>query len=136
MKIALCLDDRNGMSFAGRRQSMDALLRQDLLQMVEGCLLWMSPYSANQFESLPENVQVDAAFLEKAGQEDWCFVEDGNVLAVKEKVTQFAIYRWNRHYPSDRKFPMEAFASRWQLESCREFPGKSHENITLEVYTL
>jgi hypothetical protein len=61
MKIALCLDDKNGMMFAGRQQSMDALLRQDLLQMVEGCRLWMSPYSANQFESLPENVQVDGS---------------------------------------------------------------------------
>ena len=136
MKIALCLDDRNGMSFAGRRQSMDEILRQDLLLLVEGHRLWMSPYSAAQFDSLPENVQVDGACLEKAGQADWCFVEDGDVLSVQDRVTVFAIYRWNRHYPSDRKFPMEAFASRWQLESCREFPGKSHENITLEVYTL
>ena len=136
MKIALCLDDRNGMSFAGRRQSMDEILRQDLLLLVEGHRLWMSPYSAAQFDSLPENVQVDGACLEKAGQADWCFVEDGDVLSVQDRVTQFAIYRWNRHYPSDRKFPMEAFASRWQLESRRGFPGKSHENITLEVYTL
>jgi hypothetical protein len=136
MKIALCLDDRNGMSFAGRRQSMDEILRQDLLLLVKGHRLWMSPYSAAQFDSLPENVQVDGACLEKAGQEDWCFVEDGDVLSVQDRVTQFAIYRWNRHYPSDRKFPLEVFQDRWKLESCREFPGKSHENITLEVYTL
>jgi hypothetical protein len=136
MKIALCLDDRNGMSFAGRRQSMDEILRQDLLLLVKGHRLWMSPYSAAQFDSLPENVQVDGACLEKSGQEDWCFVEDGDVLSVQDRVTQFAIYRWNRHYPSDRKFPLEVFQDRWKLESCREFPGKSHENITLEVYTL
>ena len=136
MKIALCLDDKNGMMFAGRRQSMDELLRQDLLRMVEGNRLCMSPYSASQFVSLPENVLVDPAFLEMAGQEDWCFVEDGDVLPVKDKVSRFAIYRWNRHYPSDRKFPLEAFTGRWQKQSTREFPGKSHESITLEVYTL
>lgn len=136
MKIALCLDDKNGMMFGGRRQSMDEQLRQDLLQTVGTARLWMSPYSAGQFAFLPETVRVDPAFLEKAGDEDWCFVEDADILPAAHRVTQLAIYRWNRHYPSDRKFPIEVFRDRWQLISRREFPGKSHETITLEVYAL
>lgn len=136
MKIALCLDDKNGMMFGGRRQSMDEQLRQDLLQTVGTARLWMSPYSAGQFAFLPETVRVDPDFLEKAGDEDWCFVEDADILPAVHRVTQLAIYRWNRHYPSDRKFPIEVFRDRWQLISRREFPGKSHETITLEVYAL
>ena len=31
MILALCVDDKNGMAFNGRRQSMDRLLRADLL---------------------------------------------------------------------------------------------------------
>ena len=136
MKIAICLDDRNGISFAGRRQSMDAVLRQDLLRMVGDGRLWMSPYSAAQFDFLPESVCVDPDHLAKAGETDWCFLEDGDICVVAARVSCLAVYRWNRHYPSDRKFPLEAFQNRWQMVSRREFPGKSHEKITLEVYTL
>ena len=63
-------------------------------------------------------------------------VEDADILPAAHRVTQLAIYRWNRHYPSDRRFPIEVFRDRWQLISRREFPGKSHETITLEVYAL
>ena len=51
MKLIVCLDDRNGMSFLGRRQSQDALLRKDLLAYVAGSALSMNAYSAAQFEA-------------------------------------------------------------------------------------
>lgn len=136
MKIAVCLDDKNGMMFAKRRQSMDRLLRQDLLQMTRGSKLWMSPYSAGQFTEAAENIVIDEDFLSKAEAEDWCFVEDADLTEAADSVTQIALYRWNRTYPSDKKFPIDLFACRWTLESVKEFPGSSHENITLEVYTL
>ena len=136
MKLIVCLDARNGMCFAGRRQSKDICQREDMLALAAPGPLWMSPYSAREFDSLPDFVIVDEAYLEKAREEDWCFVEREDVSAVADTVAQVAIYRWNRHYPSDRKFPMALFENRWHLVSCREFPGKSHETITLEVYDL
>ena len=135
MKIIVCLDDKNGMMFANRRQSMDRLLRQDMLQMTEGSRLYMSPYSASQFTEEADHILVDTDFLLKAEPEDWCFVEDADIDQV-EAVTKIAIYRWNRVYPSDKKFPADRFSSGWSLESTKEFPGSSHERITLEVYTL
>lgn len=136
MKIAVCLDDKDGMMFGKRRQSMDRVLRQDLLEMTKDGKLWMNAYSAGQFAEEAEHIVVDEAFLSKAEAEDWCFVENADITEVAEFVTQVAIYRWNRHYPSDKKFPMELFSHRWILENVREFPGSSHERITLEVYTL
>lgn len=136
MKLIVCLDERNGMCFAGRRQSKDACQREDMLALAAPGPLWMSPYSAREFDSLPDFVKVDEAYLEKAQEGDWCFVEREDVSAAAEAVTQLAIYRWNRHYPSDRKFPLALFENRWQLISRREFPGKSHDTITLEVYDL
>ncbi len=136
MKIAVCLDDRDGYCFAGRRQSQDVRQREDLLALAQPGPLWMSTYSAALFDTLPDFVVVDDGFLSKAAAEDWCFVERENVAEVADQVTQLAIYRWNRHYPSDRKFPLELFCHGWQRIECREIPGKSHETITLEVYEL
>ena len=34
MILVICVDDKGGMAFNGRRQSMDRLLRADLLQTV------------------------------------------------------------------------------------------------------
>ena len=136
MKIAVCLDDKNGMMFARRRQSMDSLLRRDLLNMTSGSRLWMNAYSAGQFTEPAAHIQVDEQFLLKAPEGDWCFVENADLAAVADKVTQIAIYRWNRVYPSDRKFPEELFLNRWKMVQVREFPGSSHERITLEVYEL
>lgn len=132
MHLILCLDDRNGMLFAGRRQSTDRILCRHILQMAGDNKLWMNAYSAGQFEK-PLNATVCNDFLEKAGENDYCFVENADVLSCLPKTRKLIIYRWNRVYPSDVKFPAEEL-SRWQKVSEFEFPGYSHERITQEVY--
>ena len=135
MNIAVCLDDKNGMLFCGRRQSKDQYLRRELLQLAQSNGLWMNGFSAKQFEE-GDRIQVSEDFLERASQGQWCFVENTDILPYKEKIEYIAIYRWNRHYPSDKKFPMEAFCDTWQLVNTRSFPGYSHDEITEEVYRL
>ena len=135
MNIAVCLDDNNGMLFCGRRQSKDRYLRQQLLQLVGPNALWMNAFSAKQFED-GDAIQIAEDFLELAPQGSWCFVENIDVLPYKEQIEQIAIYRWNRLYLSDVKFPMEAFCKNWQLISTRTFPGYSHDVITEEIYQL
>ena len=135
MKIAVCLDDKNGMLFGGRRQSKDLYLRQQLLQLAQPNALWMNSFSAKQFEPR-DAIFVAEDFLELAPQDQWCFVENVDVLPYKDKIQSIAIYRWNRHYPSDVKFPMEEFNGRWKLVSSRTFPGHSHDEITEEIYQL
>ena len=116
MNIAVCLDDKNGMLFCGRRQSKDRYLRQQLLQMAQPNALWMNAFSAKQFED-GDAVRVAEDFLESAPQGQWCFVENTDILSCKEKIEHIAIYRWNRHYPSDVKFPVDAFQDSWRLVS-------------------
>ena len=60
MILIVCVDDNMGMAFNHRRQSQDRLLRRRLLERVGASKLWMSPYTARQFDALPENVQADA----------------------------------------------------------------------------
>ena len=136
MKIAVCLDNKNGMLFAGRRQSMDRVLREAFLRLAEGCDIWMDSYTAGQFTEAASQIHVDEEFLMRADEGDWCCVEKADLSAVADKVKTLAIYRWNRTYPSDVKFPVDLFADHWKLISSREFAGNSHEKITEEVYSL
>ena len=136
MKIAVCLDDKDGMTFFGRRQSMDSCLRREFLALCGTDKVWMNAYSAAQFTEASERLLVDEDFLSKAEENDWCFVENGDIASAAERITQVVLYRWNRHYPSDVKFPVALFSDRWTLIGQRDFSGSSHERITEEVYSL
>ena len=59
-------------------------------------------------------------------------IEDSDIMPYMDKVTQIVLYRWNRRYPSDRKFP--ALGSEWRLVAAEDFEGNSHPVITEEVY--
>ena len=128
MKLIVCLDDRNGMTFLGRRQSQDALLRKDLLAYVAGSTLSMNAYSAAQFEA-----GSPICITEQPTACGYWFVENLPVEPLLP-LEELVIYRWNRHYPSDKKFPLALALEGLQLVHTAQFPGSSHEKITREVY--
>lgn len=133
MILIVCLDDKGGMAFNRRRQSQDRALREQLLALTEGKPLWMNSYSALQFESAP-NIRVDEDFLEKAGQGEYCFAEFPPLAPYAGKAERILAARWNRTYPADAKLDIPLKEGLWNLVACQEFPGSSHETITLEVY--
>lgn len=135
MKLIVCVDDKLGMLYNKRRQSKDRLLRADMLEVTRGSKLWMNAYSAGQFEDA-SNICIDEDFLEKAGPEEYCFVENADIVPYADGVRGVIVYRWNRTYPSDRKFPMELFADSWKQADAVDFAGSSHDTITREVYEL
>lgn len=76
MILITVVDDDNGLTFNHRRQSKDRMLRQHILQMVEGKTLWMDSYSVRQFEELPQDgAKVDDDYFAKAAPGDFCFME-------------------------------------------------------------
>ena len=127
MHIIVCLDDQNAMSFGGRRQSMDRVVRQDMLENYSP--LRMSSYSASQFRE--EGCVADEDFLKNADRGDHCFVETTPVEPYMDKVSKITVYRWNRAYPGDLYFPS---LEGWRCIQRTEFAGYSHERITKEVY--
>ncbi len=134
MIAAICLDDRNGTLFNGRRQSMDREVRRVLLEMAGDKPLWVSPYTAGQFpQEERSRLAVSPQFLDEAGPGDLCFVEEAPLAPVEDQVEQLVLFRWNRHYPSDRTFDISLEG--WNLISSQDFPGHSHPNITMEVYS-
>lgn len=135
MNVIVCLDDKNGMRFNKRRQSADRQLRSQMLLLVGEKPLWMNAYSASQFSEIPAAVRVDEEFLCHAEEQDYCFVEDNGWERYADSVNDIIVYRWNRVYPADTRFPAEELARR-RLVSSVDFAGFSHDKITQEVYRL
>lgn len=131
MHIIICLDDKNGIRFNGRRQSKDRLLCQRILEITKGSALWMNADSAKLFP--PERVNVDENFLELAGDGEYCFAETDDFLRHESFIEKVIVYRWNRVYPSDVKINM-GFLEGKRLVGTSEFKGNSHEKITEERY--
>lgn len=131
MILMVCIDDMSGMMFNHRRQSQDRVLRARMLEITANSKLWVTPYTQRQFgEDAP--VTVCQAPWQCAGAGEYYFAEDGEVSL--DGVEAVYLYRWNRRYPSDRKFTLDLAAAGFALYKSEEFAGYSHECITEEIY--
>ena len=134
MKIIVCLDDNNGMTFNCRRQTKDREVRRDMLFLVRDQELWLNTYSWKQFDpnKIYPQIHVDENFPAHAPENAYCFLESSDYLINKYNVTEVVIYRWNRRYPADTYFEFDFTG--WKKESEKQFAGFSHEKITREVW--
>ena len=133
MVVYVAVDNNNGMMFNNRRQSQDKLLRADILNDCQNITLWMNQYSESQFFSdMTPNIVVDEDFLDKAGVEDACFVEESYIQDYEDKITKLVIYRWNRDYPAD--FYLDVDLKKWKKISSTDFIGNSHNKISKEEW--
>lgn len=133
MIIIACIDENGGMMFNHRRQSQDKVLRNNILEMARNNLLWMNPYTYNQFLELnSKNIVVDNNFLDKASFDDYCFVENENISNYINEINKIVLYKWNRKYPAD--FYLDLDIKNWKLIEIEEFEGNSHQKITKEIY--
>ena len=128
MTIYLCLDDRNGMLFNKRRQSRDAAVLEDIRASVPD-VLTIDPFS----EKLIQEAGIPYVLAGQELPEDaHFFLEARPASHVLPLASVVVIYRWNRHYPADVRF--DGDLTGFSLQSTTQFPGKSHETITREVY--
>ncbi len=130
MEVILCLDDRNGMLFNGRRQSRDRQVIGDILKTAGDRPLWIRPFSLPLFAGAEERVSVDPEPLARGGL---CFVEDLPLKPWEGKIEKLTVYRWNKLYPGDFYLDLD-LGQGWRKTASEEFPGHSHEKITKEVY--
>ncbi len=127
MILIVCLDDKNGMSFGGRRQSRDRVLTERIKSMAADKRLFMSEYSAKLYGG---GVIACDNFTEMAKEGDLCFIE--NTLPPNGDIEKIIIYKWNRDYPADLYFTLDL--DEFIQTSEYEFEGSSHEKITELVY--
>lgn len=133
MILIYCVDNQGGILFNRRRQSQDRLLRARILKKTAQTRLWMSPYSARQFQTeTGPQIQVSEHCLEEATPGEYCFLEAPDLPEDFRQIQQVILYRWNRDYPADVFCPLDL--TRFQKTESAEFAGSSHKIITEEIY--
>lgn len=131
MTIIVCIDERRGMLFGGRRQSRDRILTHDVWEISGGELL-ISPFSKLLFEGYP--VRVSEQPLKAAKKGDFVFIEDADIAPFIDKAEKIIIYNWNRRYPADVRLEIVPEEHGFTRKDSCDFVGSSHEKITREVY--
>ena len=130
MTVYLCLDDRSGMLFNGRRQSRDAALLADIaaglpdVLTIDGFSEKLIASAGIPYTLAGDTLPEDAHF----------FLENRSPELLLPHAKKVVIYRWNRHYPADVRWEGTPADYGFALTETSEFPGKSHELITKEVY--
>lgn len=131
MRLIICVDDKYGIQFNNRRQSRDAKVYIDILELIGSGRLIIGDYSRKLFNAF-WNEQICIGSPEIAEDGDYYFAEK----TVPEDFTQIdevILYKWNRAYPASAYFP-ENVLGQYTLCGTKEFVGTSHEKITREVY--
>lgn len=137
MILIVAVDDNNGLLFNSRRQSQDRLLRERILALSAHSRLWVNHYTEKQFAQdgqIVGHMEVDDDFMDKAAPGEYCFAENIPVAPYEDRAEQIIMFKWNRKYPGSFYFDIDLAAGGWKLSSTEDFPGFSHEKITMEVY--
>ncbi len=134
MTAAVCVDDKGGMMFNGRRQSRDRVLIDDLARSCGGAL-WVTPYSAPLFADYPALCRVSAQPLIDAPDNGVCFIESDPLAGDVSRIRTLILYRWNRTYPADLRLALDPAACGFVCTDSADFAGSSHDCITKETWT-
>ncbi len=133
ISVAVCLDDELGMMFYGRRQTRDRVLCREFLDSVNGRKIYVNSFSSVLFPDAA-NLIISDNPLEECEGGGVVFAENLDIKAHLPDINEFIIYRWNRSYPSDKKFDINLENEKFNLTSIIEFEGSSHGNIRKEIY--
>ena len=134
MIVCVCVDDAMGMSFNKKRLSRDSKIYERLAELASGKQILMRQYSQPLFsETQGANVIITEDFSE-ATDSDICFFELDHLTEYSDKINGYILYRWNRRYPSDKKFPFDLEKKGFVMTEQTDFAGSSHDNITEEIW--
>ena len=134
MTVFVCVDDKGGMTFNGRRQSRDSAIIKDLAKHTDDGVLYISDFSERLFEDSEASVISVSSPLDSAYPDGYAFVENTPLCEHKNKIDRLVIYKWNRHYPSDKKLDISPDELKMHLVESYDFPGTSHDKITKLIY--
>ncbi len=133
ISVAVCLDDELGMMFFGKRQTRDRVLCAEFLECEKDRKIYVNSFSSALFADA-ENLVISEEPLSDCGDGNIAFIENLDIKPHISDIVEFIIYRWNRCYPSDKKFDIDLKKEKFELVSYYEFEGSSHENIRKEIY--
>ena len=131
--VALCLDNKSGMTFFGKRQSRDRVLISELVKSNSRRKIYAENYSSIIFEG-HENINFCDNPLADCPDGGTCFIEKSDVTPYLDDIDIFIIYRWNTTYPADKFFTVNLRQNGFTLLGKVDIVGSSHDKITKETY--
>ena len=133
LTVALVLDEREGMTIFGKRQSRDRVLISDFVSSMGDAPIYISPFSRVIFEPHEQVKVVENPFYDSVDG-GACFIENYQPSQYIDMIGTLIIYRWNELYPSDVRFDLDVAAAGFKLAESYDFEGSSHKKITKEIY--
>ncbi len=134
MILIFTLDDDNGTQLAGKRQSRDRIVGDKIIALANNNLHILqktaSFFKNNDMSNVPCTVWSDLWHLPENAV---FFAEDVLPEEIMNAAEKIYVFRWNRRYPSLTKDRVNLDG--YSKTVVEEFPGHSHEKITLEVHT-
>lgn len=134
MILIFTLDDDNGTNLAGKRQSRDRVVGEKIITLADNNLYILqktaSFFKNNDMSDVPCAIWSDLWQLPKQAV---FFAEAPVPTAIMEQAEKIYVFRWNRRYPSLEQDRVNLDG--YNKTIIEEFPGHSHDKITLEVYT-
>ena len=126
------LDDKNAVTFAGKRQSKDIKVAQKMCEFMSGTPLAIKAKSANFFEGVDIPLVTVDNFVDCREDTPTAFCEEIPSQEVLDNALVLIVFRWNRNYPSltNERLNLDGYSKTF----VEEFAGNSHEKITVEVY--
>lgn len=131
--VVLCLDNKNGMTFFGKRQSRDKNLISELVSSNHRRKIYSENYSSILFDGY-EGVNFSDNPLEICEDGGTCFIEKSDVTPYLDDIDIFIIYKWNKSYPADKFFTVNLRQQGYTLLGKVDIVGNSHDKITKETY--
>lgn len=124
--LAFCVDSLGHTDFCGKRQSSDRILIGKLVDTANGEAIHCSEYSQSLFPSGMTKEETD----ETAKKDGIHFLE--GIVPDQSLYDRMIIFNWNRTYPGKNIFKVDMVE--FEKASSEDFPGFSHEKITMTVY--
>lgn len=131
MIIICCVEERNGMSFEGRRCARDAKMRDDVRSLYP-CLS-MDAYAYAMYAQ--DDVDYPYEICEDLSQAHYpCIVETIAPSLFEKDLQQIVLYQWHRQYPSTIQMDINLHDSSWECIDTYCFEGSSHDKITRAIF--
>lgn len=131
MKVMVCLDDNGGMMFNHRRLSRDRYLYEDVIHDFGSENIVIKPQSAGLFAAWDVSCIDD---LPRGDIKPYQWIEDDDLAAFQNDISEVVVYYWHRIYPSDLKIALDFQDGSWKKIAEKEFPGYSHDKISRAIY--
>ncbi len=125
--VAICLDNKGGMTFLGKRQSRDRVLIEDLVKSTDG-EIYISDFSSVLFAPYGGRYRVVDNPLTDTPDGAVSFIENLPLSEALPHIDRIIMYKWNRVYPSDKKIDIRF--DDFKVISESEFVGSSHGKIS------